>query len=253
MKAIELYRFLNEKIPTSLSCEWDHDGLMCCPEPEKEVRRVLLALDISEKTVEKAINEGFDVILSHHPLVFHPVRSLAPTEATPRKLIALVKNGISAMSFHTRLDALEGGVNDVLADLLGLRNRELFGKDGEMIGRIGDVEPTTLEKYASFVKETLNAPVVQFGGDKRVSRVALVGGGGDSFVSAAKAAGADTYVSGTIGYHALAAATEDGINLIEAGHFFTEHPVLSVLANFVKEADPSVETVIFSSDEIGVI
>ncbi len=253
MKAIELYKFLDKKIPTSLSCEWDHDGLMCCPEPEKEVRRVLLALDISEKTVEKAINEDFDVILSHHPLVFHPVRSLAPTEATPRKLIALVKNGISAMSFHTRLDALEGGVNDVLADLLGLRNREFFGKDGEMIGRIGDVESTTLEKYAAFVKEKLNAPVVQFGGDKRVSRVALVGGGGDSFVSAAKAAGADTYVSGTIGYHALAAATEDGINLIEAGHFFTEHPVLSVLASFVKEADPSVETVIFSSDEIGVI
>ncbi len=253
MKVTELYRFLNEKIPPSLSCEWDHDGLMCCPEPEKEVRRVLLALDISEKTVEKAINEGFDVILSHHPLVFRPVRSLTPTEATPRKLIALVKNGVSAMSFHTRLDAREGGVNDVLADLLGLGNREVFGKEGEKIGRIGDVAPTTPEQYAAWVKEKLGAPVVQFSGNKPVSRVALVGGGGDDFVSAAKEAGADTYVSGTIGYHALAAAIEDGINLIEAGHFFTEQPVLAVLAEFVKEADPSVETVIFHSDEISVV
>ncbi len=253
MKVAELSRYLEEKIPASLRCEWDNDGLMCCPDPEKEVRRVLLALDISERTVEKAVREGFDVILSHHPMVFHPVRSLTPSAATPRKLITLVQNGISAMSYHTRLDALSGGVNDVLADLLGLENRELFGKDGEMIGRIGDVKETTLEAYAALLKEKLNTPVVQFCGDRPVRRVALVGGGGDGFVSDAKAAGADTYVSGTIGYHALAAATEDGINLIEAGHFFTEHPVLSVLAGFVKEADPAVETVIYSSDEIRVI
>ncbi|MBQ7380915.1 MAG: Nif3-like dinuclear metal center hexameric protein, partial [Clostridia bacterium] len=74
----ELYEKLDRAIPTSLSCEWDNDGLMCCPDPKRPVKRVLLALDITESIVDRAIDEGFDVILSHHPLVFRPIPSLTP-------------------------------------------------------------------------------------------------------------------------------------------------------------------------------
>lgn len=251
MKTLELYQYLETQIPRALRCEWDNDGLMCCPDPDAEVKKVLLALDISEKMVDYAIAEGCDLILSHHPLVFRPVKALTDEQATPRKLIKLVKNGIAAMSFHTRFDALSGGVNDVLATRLGLSNIEAFGEDGEMMGRIGELESTlSLPEFASLVKEKLGAPAVLYNGDKAVKRVAVLGGNGDDFIFAAKAAGADTYVSGRLGYHPMASAREDGINLVEAGHFYTENPVLSVLAEFVKRADPSIQTVFADSNEI---
>ena len=251
MKALALYQYLEEKIPRELSCEWDNDGLMCCPDPDAEIKRVLLALDISEKTVDLAIAEGCDLILSHHPLVFRPVKALTGAQATPRKLIKLVRNGVAAMSFHTRLDALEGGVNDVLAARLGLLNVEAFGENGEMMGRVGEISTAlSLPEFAAFVKEKLGAPAVLYNGDKPVRCVAVLGGNGDDFIFAAKAAGADTYVSGRLGYHPMASACEDGINLIEAGHFYTENPVLSVLADMVKSADPEIETVFADSNEI---
>ena len=254
MKALTLYQYLEERIPRELRCEWDNDGLMCCPDPDAEVKKVLLALDISEKMVELAISEGCDLILSHHPLVFRPVKALTDAQATPRKLIRLVKHGITAISFHTRLDALAGGVNDVLAARLGLSNVEAFGENGEMMGRVGEI-PTelSLPEFAAFVKETLGAPAVLYNGERPVKRVAVLGGNGDDFIFAAKASGADTYVSGRLGYHPMASAGEDGINLIEAGHFYTENPVLSVLADMVKSADPSIEILLGDSSEIRLI
>ena len=251
MKALTLYQYLEERIPRELRCEWDNDGLMCCPDPEAEVKKVLVALDISERMVELAIAEGCDLILSHHPLVFRPVKALTDAQATPRKLIRLVKHGITAVSFHTRLDALAGGVNDVLAARLGLSSIEAFGADGEMMGRVGEI-PTelSLPEFAAFVKERLGAPAVLYNGERPVKRVAVLGGNGDDFIFAAKAAGADTYVSGRLGYHPMASAGEDGINLIEAGHFYTENPVLSVLADMVKSADPSIEILLGDSSEI---
>lgn len=254
MKVLELYQYLEEKIPRELRCDWDNDGLMCCPDPDAEVKKVLLALDVSEKTVDHAIAEGCDLILSHHPLVFRPIKALTGEQATPRKLIKLVKNGISVMSFHTRLDALAGGVNDLLAAKLGLADVTSFGVDGEMMGRVGELADTlTLAEFAAFVKDKLGALAVLYNGDKPVKRVAVLGGNGNDFIFAAKAAGADTYVSGRLGYHPMASAREDGINLVEAGHFYTEDPVLSVLSDMVKKAATDIETVIFDSNEIEVI
>ena len=116
MTTIELYNYLDKLIPTSLSCDWDNDGLMCCPDEGAVVKKVLIALDITERTVDYAIEGGFDTIISHHPLIFSRVSHLTQQSNTSRKLIKLVKNGISAMSFHTRLDAVEGGVNTALAN-----------------------------------------------------------------------------------------------------------------------------------------
>lgn len=255
MTVSELYQFLDQRIPRSLSCEWDKDGLMCCPEPDREAKRVLLALDITEAVIDVAIEKKCDVILSHHPLVFHPVPSLTLERGVPRKLIRLVQNGISAMSFHTRLDAVEGGVNDVLAALLGLENVSAFGYEGEQIGRVGTLaSPLSLEDFAKFVKRVLATPVVLVGGnDVTVSRVAVLGGGGGSFIGAAEACGADVLVSGRVDYHALADAPEGKIALIEAGHYYTECPVLPALAEMVKAADGSIETIITESVNIRVI
>ena len=229
MTVMELYKALDAAIPRALSCEWDNDGLMCCPDPNKQVERVLIALDITEEVVDDAIEGGFDVILSHHPIIFKGLRAVEPSNAVARKTIKLIQNGIAAMSFHTRLDALTGGVNDVLAARLG---------------RVGELEyPMSLEDFAERVKLALHVPAVSVADAHRpVHRVAVLGGSGSDDVAAAMAAGADTYVSGNLKYNQMVDAPDEGINLIEAGHFYTEQPICYHLADMVKEFDSEIET-----------
>ena len=246
----ELYKKLDAAVPSSLRAEWDNDGLMCCPSTDRSCQKLLLALDVTEAIVDRAIAEGFDAILSHHPLVFRPVGALTHEAAVPRKLIKLVENGISVLCFHTRFDALAGGVNDALATALGLKNAVPFGNEGEEMGRIGEVAPCTLDTFAQKVKKALGSPVVLAAGALPVRRVALLGGSGEDFIGAAKRAGADTYVSGELGYHRLSTAAEDGINLIEAGHYHTENIALPALASLVGEIDSTIEITFAESCEI---
>lgn len=241
MTAYEIYQQLNAAIPPSLSEEWDNDGLLCCPHPERPCQKALVTLDITEETVARAVNEGFDLILSHHPLIFRPLRALTPDQPVPRKLIKLTEQGITAMCFHTRLDALRGGVNDALAKALGVADALPFGEEGKEMGRIGRVAPCTLSDFAAHVKQALGTPFVLASGNLPVSRVALLGGEGDDFIEAAKKAGADTYVSGRLGYHRMSEAPEYGLNLIEAGHYYTERVVLPTLAALLSSIDGKLE------------
>lgn len=253
MTVRELYRFFNEKIPLSLSCEWDNDGLMCCPDDDGEVRRVLVTLDVTDEAVCYAIEHGFDLIVSHHPLIFRGLRAVNPEDFTASKTIRLIRNGISVMSFHTRLDAVTGGVNDVLAERLGLCRLESFGENG--IGRIGQLaHPMTAQAFALLVKQQLQAPsVVLSDAGLPVRRVAVLGGGGSDDVEAALAAGADTYVTGELKYHQLTDAPEMGINLLEAGHFHTENPICEQLRQWLLDAEPSLMAELFHSCALQVV
>lgn len=249
----ELYHIFNEKIPASLSCEWDNDGLACCPDGTREVRRVLLTLDVTADAVAKAIETNCDLILAHHPLIFKGVKSLDGNDPVSAKAIDLITHGIAVMSFHTRLDAVLGGVNDVLADLLGLCDVTPFGE--EAIGRIGRLpNATAAEEFAQKVKTVLRAPVVLLSdAGIPVQTVAVLGGNGSDDVLAAKAAGADTFVSGELKYHQLTEAPEEGINLISAGHFHTEFPVCQALKKMLTELDPAIETEIYDHYKIKTI
>lgn len=249
MTVRELYKILNETIPPSLSCPWDNDGLMCCPEPEREVGRVLIALDVTDAVVRCAVEGKYDLIVSHHPLIFKGLKAVNDESFVAAKTIELIRNGIAVMSFHTRLDALEGGVNDVLSAILDLRDAEPFGEEG--IGRIGTlVEPMSVVDFALLVKERLGAPVVALADAKRpVRRVAVLGGGGSDDVEAAHAAGADTYVTGELKYHQMIDAPEEGINLVEAGHFYTENPICEKLSQMLLELDPSICVDVYGAGE----
>ena len=253
MTVRELYAILNEKIPPSLSCAWDNDGLMCCPDGEKQVRRALVTLDVTEAAVAYAKEAGFDLILSHHPLLFRGLKSVNGETYLGKKTVDLLLSGISVMCFHTRLDAVSGGVNDTLCRVLGIRDAEPFGEEG--IGRIGTLDGALGgEDFARLVKERLGAPAVNLGdAGLPVCRVAVLGGSGGDDLGAARAAGADTYLSGTLGYHDLIDAPEAGMNLLEAGHFFTEQPVTETLAAWLFEIDPSVETEIFYSNTVKTV
>lgn len=255
MKIHELYKFFNEKIPTSLSCDWDNDGLMCCGDPEREVRRVLVALDITAAVVAEAIAGKYDLVLSHHPLIFRPLRAVEPNDPVAKKVLKLLQAGITAMSFHTRLDAVVGGVNDTLADALGLVDVVPFGNGGETIGRIGTLkEAMPVEEFAKRVKSVTGAPWVQLSdAGIKACRVAVLGGGGSGDVDAARAAGADTYLTGELKHNQLTDAPEWGINLIAAGHFYTEDLICSRLCELALEADPTLEVRVVNSNAVRMI
>lgn len=241
MTIIELYNTLDARIPRSLSCPWDNDGLAVCPDKNAPVTGIYIALDATEAAVEAARSQDCNVILTHHPLLFRGIKAVCDETTVSRKVIELIQKGMSAMSFHTRLDTVDGGVNDTLAACLDLADVTSFGDcdnpEGKEMGRIGYLhEPMSAKDFAAFVKERLHAPsVVCAPADKPIHRVAVLGGGGDGDVSAAMRAGADAYVTGELKYHQLCDIPFEGMTLVEAGHYHTEFPVCTVLAAMVKD------------------
>ena len=245
----ELYEKLSEKIPTSLSCDWDNDGLSVVSS-EKNVKRVLVTLDITKGAVDHAVKKGFDCIVSHHPLLFHPLKALDPDSPSARKAMILFKNGVSAMSFHTRLDAAKNGVNDALAEKLGLSGVIPFAETG----RIGVLpEKMKLPDFVSLVKEKLGCVSVRYSGSRKAYKVAVVGGSGDDFTGAAKNCGADTFLTGEGHHNSFADVPESGMNYIVAGHFETEDPVCRSLIKFIKETDPAIECEYYCSNVIKTV
>ena len=254
MTVKQLYEYLSAFAPRALSAEWDNDGIACCMDEERPVCRVLVALDATERVVEKCVQGDFDVLLTHHPLLFRGVKALTPSRTVPRKLLSLIRAGVTAMSFHTRLDAARGGVNDILAELLGLENVAPFGPEGEEMGRIGDLPyAVSAAECAETVCKKLNIPAVLLSGERSVRRVAVLGGEGGDFVDAAIHAGADLFLAGRIGYHRMLDGAEEGIALIEAGHFATEVAVCEQLAALVRAADPTVEVEIDTKPTIQMV
>lgn len=253
MTVKELYSVFSERIPEELREEWDNDGLMCSADTSSEVRRVLCTLDVTEEIVDYAIEQCFDLIISHHPLIFRPLTSVTEDNHVARKVIKLIESGISVFSFHTRADKVSGGVNDRLCDLLGMFDTKPFGEG--LLGRIGELdEELTIEDFACKVKLATGSDTVRYAdGYNSVRRVAVVGGDGKDFVSAAITEGADTFLSGRLSYNVMEEASERGINLVEAGHYFTEQPVTELFRNIVNRADPEVYTEIISSNNITTI
>ena len=120
MTVKELYEKFIAILPEDEMEDWDNDGLMCSPDGERQVRRALISLDVTEEIVDYAIEWNFDLIISHHPLIFRPIKKVTDDNHVSRKVVKLIANGISVFSFHSRLDKASGGVNDRLANILGI-------------------------------------------------------------------------------------------------------------------------------------
>ena len=246
-KISEIYQCLERALPSSLSCDWDNDGLMVCASPEAEVKKILFALDITPAVVEYAEKIGADLIISHHPLIFSGIRHLDGRDGTSRKVISLLKNNISAMSFHTRLDAADGGVNDILANLFRLSDVQKFGVDGDTAARIGTLpKPMPFESFCKLVKDTLGAPCVCGAkGNETVSRLAVLGGSGKDYIREAQKMGADTYLTGEVNYNYLLDAAENGLSVVTAGHYHTEAPFTAFFEKILSENFEKLEFILF--------
>ena len=249
MTVYDWYGAFSSLIPSALSAPWDNDGMMCVPEGEKEVKKIVFALDVTDSVVSYAIDSEADLIVSHHPLIFSPLTAITPKTAVGARILRLIAHKIAVFSFHTRFDAVKGGVNDTLAKQLKLTDITPLGEGEAALGRIGKLpRPLSFKTFCERVKKQLGTPVLN-GNDrgKTVSRVAIVGGEGKDFISFAIAAGADTYLSGRLGYHAMQDAP---INLVEAGHFYTERQAVATLAEMAKGIDANIDARIFSPNPI---
>ena len=208
---------------------------------------MLFALDITPQVVREAAEMGAQLIVSHHPVIFHPLKSLSPDSAP----YLLAQYGIAAICAHTNLDAVAGGVNDALAQKLGLVQIEQLHQDGVDgsgrpygIGRVGSTTgaPMYAPAFAAFVKEALGANGVRYVDARRpVRRVAVGGGACADLLRDALALGCDTFVTADVKYNGFLDAKALGVNLIDAGHYPTEQVVCPVLAKWLAAGFPQVE------------
>lgn len=238
MTVIELYEFFEKRIPKSLSEDWDNDGLMVCPDKNDTVKGVLFSLDASEGAIEYAHQNGYNVIVTHHPLIFNKISELSGDSATSALAIKALLYKISVMSFHTRLDSVDFGVNQVLAEKIGLNNISLLeeGVNGGSIGRVGECGPQDLEGFCQKLKKDLGIYYLTVAkGSETVRKVAVVGGAGDDYIFKAADIGVDTFITGEVHHHIFMLAKSLGINIIAAGHHSTENPVLEALAKILDE------------------
>jgi dinuclear metal center YbgI/SA1388 family protein len=233
--------------PNSLKMDWDSVGLHCGSR-KNEVKKVLIALDPFEHVCKEAADWGADLLLTHHPLLFHALPTVTDDSSIARSVMILVKNDISHFCAHTNLDAAEGGVNDVLAEVLGLKNAAPFAEGLWGVMRAGEVQDQSLQEFLAFVKEQLHTPGLRYcDAGKPVRKVAVGGGGCAGGWYEALQAGCDTFVTSDPKYNEYWDAYDRGLNMIDAGHFYTENPVCYVLAAKLREAFPALEVKIAES------
>ena len=258
MQLIELQQILEEKFPKEYACDWDNDGLMCATKMDAPVKKVLCTLDVTVEALLYAHNNGFDTIISHHPMIFRPLGAITPNYShVARKTLSALQYNINVFSFHTRFDAMPGGINDLLAKKLSLSNIRSFGDDESDMGRIGELETEMhIDDFCKYVKNILGCDSLSYAksdsqNNDMVKTVAVLGGAGKDFINGAKAAGADVLVSGELGYNNMAEAYERGISLVEAGHFFTEDVACKYFSEVLDAL--GIENAYFSSYNIRTI
>ena len=238
----DIFEFLNELAPTTLKMDFDNVGLLV-GDGDDEVNKIIVALDITDEVIDEAIEKGAELIVSHHPIIFEPMKEVLNTDLVGKKIIKLIKNGISAICMHTNLDIAEGGVNDALMSALGAVTEgyiEYTGTDIQGIkhgcGRIGELpDEMTMHEFLSRCKSTLKANGLRYhDAGLKVKKLAVMGGSGGNCVGLAKELGCDTYVTSDIKYNSFLDAKELGINLIDADHFCTENVIVPVLCEKLK-------------------
>lgn len=235
MKVKDILEFLCEVAPLDTACDFDNVGLLI-GDAEKEVLSCVVALDCTEKTVKTAIEKGAQLIITHHPVIFNPLKKVLKGDVVH----TLIENGISVISMHTNLDVATNGINDVLANALELENViPLIAEDGFVL-RMGELsKPLTADSFAEFVKQKLNTPV-KYVGENTVKKVAVCSGSGADFLFCAKENGADALLTSECKHHLFLEAAKQDITLADAGHFNTEDIIVEPLCEILTKQFPKI-------------
>lgn len=240
--------------PTYLKEDFDNVGLMV-GDRDKEVKKVLLALDCTLKVIEEAKNENIDLIITHHPLIFRKPSSITTDTLQGKKIIELIKNNISLYSSHTNLDSVENGLNHKIVSILGFNDSTILEKnkrdDNAGLGRLVSLdEEISLEELVSKIKGALNISNLRVvKGNNKVSRIAVINGSGQDFISKAVALGADCIITGDTTYHFASDYKEMGISILDVGHFASEQIIFFNVMERLKEKFKDIEIVTSKVEE----
>lgn len=250
MRIYELIEKLNEKYPFNLQEEWDNSGLQI-GNSNNELKGVVLSLDLEEETVDKAIGNDANLIITHHPYLFSPTNSIDFRDSFYNRLQKCIKNDITVYAFHTNLDIAEGGVNDNLANILGLRDVRSLEIGKELgLGRYGNIEKTGAANFLKFVKEKLDAEnIIAYGNiDREIEKIAVCGGAGSSLIEDAISLSCDLMITGDIKYHEAMDLSNKGIIIADVGHFASENHIIYKLEDEIRKMT-DVEILTFSKTD----
>ena len=247
MQCKEIIQVIEATFPRTAALGFDNVGLLA-GRSEKEVSRIYLALDATDVVIDRAIKEGADMLITHHPLLFSAVKKVTDEDFITRRIVKLIQNDISYYAMHTNYDVL--GMADLSAEYTKMHDAEVLSvteeRNGETqgFGRVGELpQEMTLREYAKLVKESLKLNDVKVYGDLdgKVKRAAVCTGSGKSMIQDAIKAGADVYVTGDIDHHTGIDTVAQGMALIDAGHYGTEYVFMDAMKKELTQAFPNLK------------
>lgn len=253
MKSKDIINFMENWAPLELAEDWDNSGIQIGRE-DKDIRKILLALDYDEKVYNLAKEKNIDMIITHHPFIFSKINKITNKDYLGSLIMRTIVQDLVVYSSHTNLDKAEGGVNYKLAEIFKIKNSEVLEETNTIedevygYGQVGDIEEVSLKEYIGIIKDNLGAPKVTVWGDveRNVNRVALIGGSGASFIKAAKEKNADILITGDIKYHDAQLADQLGITVIDAGHYYTEKVILPRIEEKILKLDSNLDVIIYN-------
>ncbi|PRR77225.1 putative GTP cyclohydrolase 1 type 2 [Clostridium liquoris] len=242
LKIKDIRKIMEDYAPLRLKESYDNVGLMI-GDPDCEVTSILVALDCTMKVIKEAEEKGCNLIITHHPILFKKPNNITTETLQGRKIIELIKKDINIYSSHTNLDSTKGGINDLIMQLLDFRNCEVIevnhmdAQDKECgIGRFTTLNvPITLEELCEKVKEAFEISSLKYSGEDKqvIEKVAVINGSGNDFLMKAKSLGADCIITGDTSYHYVSDLQEEGICIIDVGHFESEWPGMKIVGKWI--------------------
>ena len=242
MTVNQVYEFLDEKFPFNTALAYDNPGLLVGGGNAK-VTGVITCLDCSDEAINKAVEIGANLMVTHHPLIFKPLSAVTSDSLVYR----LIKNGISLISLHTNLDVGDGGVHDSLCRAIGLENVEKIYDDEGYAFRMGEIEePIDADTLAELLRKKLNVRVKYVGENRFIKRVAVSSGSCGDMLDTVLKTSADAFITADIKHNVFCQAHNEGFCLFDAGHFNTEDVVIAPLSALLSDLGLRVEEFHFS-------
>lgn len=241
----EIFDFLNEKYPVDTACDFDNPGFLV-GDGAAQTAGVLTALDCDAAALEAAVQNGCNLIVSHHPVIFEPLKAVTVESV----IYALIRAGVSVISMHTNLDIGAGGVADCLCAAAGFENPEVYhAADGFALRRVR-ISPCEAPELARRLRQTLGGAVRYTDGGRAIEKILVCPGGGGGYVDEAVRGGFDALVTGDVKHNQLVQAANAGLSLFDAGHFATEDTVVEPLAALLRRRFRKLPVFTYHSDRL---
>ena len=244
IKVIDVFEKLNKRFPVGDACDFDNVGILV-GDKNAEVTGFLVSLDCTFSAIEKAKSIGANLIITHHPVIFDPLKAVNENSV----VFALIKNSIAVISMHTNLDVGKGGVNDLLCEKLGLKNVEKYpAGDGYLLNR-AETDIKDPSALADDFKKRLGFPV-RFVAGQSVKKLLVCSGSGGGYIADAISGGFDGLVTADVKQNQFVEAENAGISLFDCGHYASENICVNPLADMIKSDFPGLSVDTFEPDFI---